>query len=125
MNRHPKVGRLCVVVGSALVLSACASSGKMPSEDLTAAKSAVQQAEAADARDFEPVMLNNVQNKISDAQDLIDAKKYDDAEMMLEKATVDAQLAAAKSETQKAQNAVDEINRNIEQMRQRINAEQQ
>ena len=44
---------------------------------------------------------------------------------MLEQAEVDAQLAGARSETEKAQQAVAEINSNIENLRKQINSNQQ
>ncbi|TBW56402.1 DUF4398 domain-containing protein [Marinobacter halodurans] len=125
MNRQTVYVRLALAMGLSTLLAACASSGKMPTEDKTAAENAIQQAESADARDFEPVLLNRAQNKVADAEQLIKAKKFHEAEDKLEQATVDAQLAAARSETAKARKAVEEINANIEQLRQRINDTQQ
>lgn len=125
MNRHQHKARMALVLGFSTILGACASSGKMPTEDKSAAESAIKQAEAADAREFEPVLLNRAQNKVADAEQLIASKKYQDAEALLEQATVDAQLAGARAETAKARNAVEEINQNIEQLRQRLNSAQQ
>ncbi|WP_111498342.1 MULTISPECIES: DUF4398 domain-containing protein [Marinobacter] len=125
MNRHHEKARLALVLGLAGFMAACASSGTMPSEDKSAAEGAIRQAETSDARDYEPVLLNRAQNKVADAQQLIDAEKFREAEDLLEQATVDAELAAARTETAKAREAVDEINENIEQLRQQLNAAQQ
>lgn len=125
MIRHRQAGRVLLVLGLTSLMAACASKGTPPHQELNAATEALNQAEAADARDFEPVMLNRAQNKIADARQLIDSQKFDEAERMLEQAQVDAKLAAARSETAKARNAVEEINRSIEQLRQQLNSMQQ
>lgn len=109
------------LTGLALVLGGCAGPGERPSADLQSADSALQQAVAADAREYQPVLLNDAQNKVADAKNLIDKEQFRKAERLLEQATVDAQLAGARSETAKARQAVEEINRNIEEQRQRLN----
>jgi chromosome segregation ATPase len=104
-----------------LTLGGCASSVERPDSDLQTAESSVQQAVASDAREFEPVLLNKAQNKVADAKNLMEQEKYAQAERLLEQAAVDAQLAGARSETTKAQKAVEEINRNIESLRKQVN----
>ena len=95
-----------------------------PDGELRSAESAIQQAVSSDARDFEPVLLNQAQNRVADAEELINREQYLDASRLLEKAAVDAQLAGARSETAKARQAVDEVNRNIESLRKRIDERQ-
>ena len=119
-----RTGATVGLTGLALVLGGCASSGERPDADLQSADSALQQAVASDARDHQPVLLNDAQNKVADAKSLIEKEEYQKAERLLEQATVDAQLAGASSETAKARQAVEEVNRNIEAMRQRINKSQ-
>ncbi|WP_203301014.1 DUF4398 domain-containing protein [Marinobacter sediminum] len=109
-----------LVVATATLLVACAGPGPKPDSELQAAESSVQQAEAADARKFEPVLLNQAQNKVADARELMDQEQYRKAERLLEQATVDAQLAAARSETEKAQRAVAEINRSIDELQDQL-----
>lgn len=121
MIRSCKVAMLGVL---ALALGGCASPGERPDADMQSAESALQQAVAADARQYEPVMLNDAQNKVADAKGLIEKEQYQSAERLLEQATVDAQLAGASAETAKARQAVEEVNRNIEALRQRINKTQ-
>jgi len=120
MNKHfSKVGT-AGLISAALVLGGCASSGERPDGDLRSAEASIQQAVSSDAREFEPVLLNQAQNKVADAEQLIEKEQYREAERLLEQAAVDAQLAGAKSDTAKAEQAVGEINRNIESLRQRI-----
>lgn len=128
MRKHSfmtiRTGATAGLTGLALILGGCASSGERPSADLQSAESALQQAVASDAREYQPVLLNDAQNKVADAKSLIDKKDYQKAERLLEQAAVDAQLAGARSETAKARQAVEEVNRNIESLRQRINQSQ-
>jgi hypothetical protein len=49
---------------------------------------------------------------------------YQRASQLLEQASVDAQLAGARADTAKAKQAVNEINRSIESLRQRMNDSQ-
>lgn len=109
----------------ATLLAACAGPGPKPNSELQSAESAIKQAEAADARRFEPVLLNEAKNKVADARGLMDKERYKEARRLLEQAEVDAQLAGARSETEKAQQAVAEINSNIENLRKQINSNQQ
>ncbi len=122
--KNVRSGKVVALAGIALALGGCASPDERPAADLQSAQSALQQAVATDARKYEPVLLNDAQNKVADAEDLIDQKQYQKAERLLQEATVDAQLAGARSETAKARQAVEEVNRNIESLRQRINQSQ-
>lgn len=124
MNKHNPKLYTAGVIAIALAMSGCASKGERPDSDLQAAENSIQQAVAADARDMEPILLNDARNKVADAKGLMEREKYYAAERLLEQATVDAQLAVARAETAKAQRAVEEINRNIESLRKQINAVQ-
>ena len=115
-----RLARPWLVIATAALLVACAGPGPKPDSELQAAESSVQQAEAADARKFEPVLLNQSQNKVADARELMDQEQYRKAERLLEQAAVDAQLAAARSETEKAQRAVAEINRSIDELQDQL-----
>jgi chromosome segregation ATPase len=121
MNQKMSVCFSSGIVALMLTLGGCASSVERPDSDLQTAESSVQQAVASDAREFEPVLLNKAQNKVADAKNLMEQEKYAQAERLLEQAAVDAQLAGARSETTKAQKAVEEINRNIESLRKQVN----
>jgi phosphotransacetylase len=120
MNKHTSILGAAGVIGIAVVVGGCASSGERPDGEMRTAESAIQQAVSSDARDFEPVLLNQAQNKVADAEELIETENYLKASRLLEQATVDAQLAGARSDTAKAKQAVEEINGNIEALRQRI-----
>lgn len=112
--------RTAIAGGLIVGLAACAGPGPRPDSQLQTARSSIQQAEANNARKYEPVMLNQARNEIADASDLMDKKQYKEARRLLEQAAVDAQLASARSETQKARSAVDEINRTIKSLQAKL-----
>ncbi|NMT64206.1 DUF4398 domain-containing protein [Marinobacter orientalis] len=120
MNKHTSMLGAASILGIAVIVGGCASSAERPDGKLQTAESAIQQAVSSDAREFEPVLLNQAQNKVADAEELIEKENYRQAGRLLEQATVDAQLAGARSDTTKAKQAVEEINRSIESLRQRI-----
>ena len=124
MNKHTSMLGAAGIIGIAVVVGGCASSVERPDEQMQSAESSIQQAVSSDARDYEPVLLNQAQNRVADAEELIEDEKYIEATRLLEKASVDAKLAGARSETAKAQEAVEEINSNIEALRQRIEESQ-
>ncbi|HEY9120630.1 MAG TPA: DUF4398 domain-containing protein [Marinobacter sp.] len=124
MNKHTSMLGAAGIMGIAVVVGGCASSVERPDEQMQSAESAIQQAVSSDARDYEPVLLNQAQNRVADAEELIEDEKYIEATRLLEKASVDAKLSGARSDTAKAQEAVEEINSNIEALRQRIEESQ-
>lgn len=116
---------ILIMLGMTVFLIGCAGPGPRPDSQLQWAETSIQQAEATDARQFEPVLLNQAQNKLADARELIDREEYRQAERLLEQAAVDAQLAGARSETEKARRAVAEINSSIERLRMQMETDQQ
>lgn len=125
MKPHPSLARTLTSLAFATLLVACAGPGPKPDSELQSAESSIKQAEASDARRFQPVLLNEAKNKVADARALMDKEQYTEARRLLEQAGVDAQLAGARTETEKAQRAVAEINNNIDNLRQQLNSNQQ
>jgi phosphotransacetylase len=121
MNKDNSMLSAAGILGIAIFVGGCASSGERPDGELRTAESSIQQAVSSDAREFEPVLLNQAQNKVADAEELIETEEYREAGRLLEQASVDAQLAGARSHTAKAKQAVEQINTNIEALRQRLN----
>lgn len=126
MKPHAHFARTLItpaVIGLTAALVGCAGPGPRPDNQLQAAESSIRQAEAADAREFNPVLLNQANSKLADARELMNQKKYREAERLLEQAAVDAQLAGARSETEKARRAVEEINNIIADLRKQLEKE--
>lgn len=128
MSKYKSILGAAGIAGIAIAVAGCAGSVEPPISQKRAAESSVQQAVSSDARNFEPVLLNQAQNKLADAEELIDdemsEENYRKALHLLEQASVDAQLAGARADTAKARQAVEEINTNIEALRQRMNGSQ-
>lgn len=128
MSKYTSILGATGIAGIAIAVAGCAGSVEPPISQQRAAESSVQQAVSSDARKFEPVLLNQAQNKLADAEELIDdemsEENYTKALHLLEQASVDAQLAGARADTAKAKEAVEEINRNIDALRQRMNGSQ-
>ncbi|MBW7469513.1 DUF4398 domain-containing protein [Marinobacter sp. M216] len=130
MKPHKLIPRTFVILALTSALMACAGPGPKPTSELQLARASIQQAEANDARQFDPVLLNQAQNKLADARELIDKpdpdeEDYTEARRLLEQAAVDAQLAGARAETEKAQRAVAEISRSIEDLQNQLEMDQQ
>ena len=124
MNKNNSKLGAASIIGLAVMVGGCASTGERPDNQLQTAESSIQRAVSSDARDFEPVLLNQAQNKVADAEDMIETENYQEAARLLEQASVDAQLAGARSNTAKAKQAVEEINSNIESLRERLKESQ-
>ena len=124
MRPHFNKGRVFLVLGLSAVLTACAGPGPRPEGEMQNARTVIQRAEANDARQHEPVLLNQAQTKVADAQELIDDEEYDEARRVLEEAAVDAELALARTETEQARIAAEELNKSIEALRNQLNRQQ-
>ena len=117
--------RVCLVLGLTGVLAACANPAPRPDGEMQVAQSAIQTAQSNDARQHEPVLLNQAQNKVADAENLIEQEEYREARRVLEQAAVDAELATARTETEQARLAAEQLNESIEALRKQLNERQQ
>lgn len=102
------------------LLAGCATAYPKPTQELEAAQAAIAAAEGANARDVAPVVLNSAQNKLLEAQEAIDAEAYRKATWLLQEAEAEAELARAKAQTAATRQAVKELEKSIEDLRQRI-----
>jgi tRNA G46 methylase TrmB len=125
MKPHLNKGRVFLVLGLSGLLAACAGPGPRPEGEMQTAQQAIERAQANDARQHEPVLLNQAQNKVADAQELIKEEEYREARRTLEQAAVDAELAMARTETEQARIAVEQLNQSIEALRKQLDERQQ
>lgn len=104
-----------------LALSICAcASAPPPLADLDDAESALARASAAGAADSAPVELRFARDKLAGAREANDARDYRTAGILARQATVDAELAAAKSRAARAREAVRAKSEENEQLRLRL-----
>jgi predicted S18 family serine protease len=98
-------------------LASCASQPPVPNEQLAVSKTAVEQAQRAQAGDYAPIELKQAQDKLNLAQAAVQKEDYVTAQRLAKQAEVDARLAETKAHSARAQNAVAQINESIRALR--------
>ena len=99
------------------VFSGCASGPEKPSDLLTQVTANIGQAKDAGAEEFAPVAFRDANKHMNKAKDAIEDKEYLDARRLLEKSLADADFALAKTNAEKAQNAANQIQQNLESLK--------
>ena len=105
-----------VVLVSSGSLGGCAS-GPPPMEELTRARTLVDQAEKAQAGRYAAADLQRAHDKLSAADAANQSGKYDVARRDAEAAAIDADVAAARASEAQALTALDEVQRGNETLR--------
>jgi hypothetical protein len=113
--------RVSTVIVGLLVLAACASSPKAPTEELQAADLAIANADQAGVVQYASPELAEAREKLAAARVAVQAKKMDFAQRLAEEARVDAELATAKGEAAKAAAVNDELRKNTHVLKQEMN----
>jgi hypothetical protein len=90
----------------------------MPTEELTKARSVIQQADKGDAQRYAAADLQRAHDELSSAEQAADNHKYDDARRFAENAEVDSDLATARGNRGAAERAVQEIKQSMEALKQ-------
>ena len=107
-----------VALFSCAVGAGCATQGPVPTEQLTRARTLVEQADKADAQRYAPADLQRAHDELSSADKAVSDHKYDDARRYAENAQVDADLASARASSGEAEHAAREVDRSIDSLRQ-------
>jgi len=110
------IHRLIAVSAAVAFIAGCASSPR-PTEELTRARTLVEQASQAGAQEFAPADLATAREELQRAETDANAGRQDDARRGAERAAVDAQLAAARASSGKAQRAAQEVTASVETLR--------
>ncbi|MEQ1800945.1 MAG: DUF4398 domain-containing protein [Gammaproteobacteria bacterium] len=104
-SRTPSGLRLCTaagLAGSLLLAGACASTPPAPTRSLDSARTAVTNAEKAEAGRYAAVELGEAREKLASADSAVVAKNMVGAERLADQARVEAELASARTEMAKA-----------------------
>lgn len=112
MSDEPKTAFLPAAV-LCLALGGCGSTAERPYEDLARAEAGISQAEQGGARQYAALEMQTAQEKLARARAAAENEDMDEAERLAEEAALDADLAAAKSRSQKAELAVRELEDSI------------
>jgi hypothetical protein len=99
-------------------LGACATQGPPPTEEMTRAKTLVEQADRAGAQRYAAADLQRAHDELSNAEKANGEKKYDDARRYAESAEADADVASARASAGEAEQAAHEIMQGNDTLRQ-------
>ncbi|KAA0996888.1 DUF4398 domain-containing protein [Pseudomonas sp. ANT_J12] len=105
-----------LAIGSTFVLAGCA--GNPPSEQYAVTQSAVNSAVSAGGTEFAAVEMKSAQDKLKQAEIAMHDKKYDEARTLAEQAEWDARVAERKAQAIKAEQAVKDSQKGVQELRQ-------
>jgi hypothetical protein len=104
--------------GACMVGAGCATQPPVPSEQITKARTLVEQADKSNAQRYAAADLQRAHDELSNAEKAVTDHKYADARRYAEDAQADADLASARASSGEAQRAAQEVNRSIESLQQ-------
>jgi hypothetical protein len=96
----------------------CATQGPQPAEELTRAKTVIEQADRTGAQRYAAADLQKAHDELSNAERANGEKRYDDARRYAESAAADANVATARASAGEAQHASQEVKQSNEALRQ-------
>lgn len=115
---RPFAGVAAIAMLTILVLAGCASNDP-PREQIAVARAAVDRASGPVAAEA-PVEVSQAREKLERATAAAARKDYDEARRLAEQAEVDANLAAAKSQSIRSDRALSEVREGIRLLREEI-----
>ncbi|MCU1761283.1 DUF4398 domain-containing protein [Pseudomonas sp. 14P_8.1_Bac3] len=105
-----------LAIGSSFVLAGCA--GNPPTEQYAVTQSAVNSAVSAGGTEFAAVEMKSAQDKLKQAEIAMHDKKYEEARVLAEQAEWDARVAERKAQAVKAEQAVKDSQKGVQELRQ-------
>jgi hypothetical protein len=105
-----------LAIGSSFILAGCA--GNPPSEQYAVTQSAVNSAVSAGGTEFAAVEMKSAQDKLKQAELAMHDKKYDEAKRLAEQAEWDARVAERKAQAAKAEQALKDSQKGVQELRQ-------
>ena len=105
-----------LAIGTSFVLAGCA--GNPPTEQYAVTQSAVNSAVSAGGTEFAAVEMKSAQDKLKQAELAMHDKKFDQAKTLAEQAEWDARVAERKAQAMKAEQAVKDSQKGVQELRQ-------
>ena len=105
-----------LAIGSTFVLAGCA--GNPPTEQYAVTESAVNSAVSAGGTEFAAVEMKSAQDKLKQAEMAMHDKNYEQARILAEQAEWDARVAERKAQAMKAEQAVKDSQKGVQELRQ-------
>jgi outer membrane murein-binding lipoprotein Lpp len=106
---------LTLAIGGSLALAGCA--GNPPTEQLASASAVIKSAEAAGGPEYAPADMKAAQDKMTQAQLLLQDQEYEQARRLIEQAEADARVAERRALAAKAQRNLDDAQQGVQQIR--------
>jgi hypothetical protein len=110
--------RLAAITAVGLIVAACSSAPQRPTEDMTRARTLIEQAEKAGAQRYAAVELESARDKLAQADTAAQDGKQDIANQRAAEAVAVAELANARTLSGEARKAAEEMQRGTEALRQ-------
>jgi len=95
----------------AVLPGGCATQGPQPTEEMTRARTLIEQADRQGGQRYAAADLQRAHDELSNADKANADRKYDDARRYAEAAAADADVAAARAAAGEAQRAAHEVGR--------------
>jgi hypothetical protein len=118
----PRLGFIPAAVLVCGLAGGCATQGPQPTEEMTRARTLIEQADRAGAQRYAAADLQRAHDELSNADKATADKKYDDARRYAESAAADADVATARASAGEAEKAAHEVKQGNETLRQEVNA---
>jgi len=125
ISKHQWYRTMSGIGFAAVVTIAGCASVPPPTEQIAVSKQAVSNATSAGGNEFAPAEMRAAQDKLDRAIQAMTAEDYKNARLLAEQAQVDAQLAAAKARSAKAQKAGASVQEGSEVLRKEIDRKSQ
>lgn len=114
-SRLPRGVLMAAALGGSLLLAGCA--GDPPTAQMAVTDQAVTAAETAGAVEFAPLEMKSARDKLEAAEKAEADKDYDKARRLAEQAEWDARVAERKSQAAKAQRALQDAQKGVQELR--------
>src|SRR6201996_8561037 len=114
----PRLGFIPAAVLVCGLAGGCATQGPQPTEEMTRARTLIEQADRAGAQRYAAADLQRAHDELSNADKATAEKKYDDARRYAESAAADADVPSARASAGEGRPAAHEVVQSNETLRQ-------
>jgi Domain of unknown function (DUF4398) len=108
------------VAVSAAFASGCTTREERPTEELVEARTLIDQARQSGANQYASREVQSAQDKLHQAELAADRKNHADARRLAVQASLDAQLATARTRSGKAESAAEEVEASVRTLREEM-----
>lgn len=108
------------LAAAVLLAAGCGGTAERPDQDLARAEAGISQAEQGGAEQYGAIELQSARDKLERARAAVAEEEMATAERLAEQAALDADLAAARTRSGKAELAVKELENSIAVLREEL-----